>query len=100
MAVAEDGVVWLGTDIGALRRDAATGQWTRFAADEKITSAIPTAQGNVWLLAIGGNPWKLIPSGEPGQFEEKQHYPRHPLQHIFHGAFWQEPGLWVVTGLG
>lgn len=100
MAVAEDGAVWLGTDIGALRRDPATGQWTRLAADEKITSVIPTAEGNVWLLVIGGSPWELIPSGEPGQFEEKQHYPRHPLQHIFHGAFWQESGLWVVTGLG
>lgn len=100
MAVTVEGELWLGTDVGALRRDPATGEWSRYAATEMITGVIPAIDGTVWLLTIWGNPWELTPGDAPGQFEEIEHYPRHPVQHIDHGAFWQSPGLWVVTGLG
>lgn len=100
MAVTSEGVVWLGTTVGALRRDPATGEWSRFAADEGVTSVIPTDNGVVWLLTVWDNPWKLLPSGTPGHFAEQNQYPQPSLEGTSHGTFWEEPGLWIVTESG
>lgn len=76
-AIAPDGVVRLGTELGALRRDAATGEWTRHASFQPISAVVPTPDGTVWLLKCD---WlsqcdqkliRLTPGG-PRLYEESQ----------------------------
>ncbi len=47
LAIAPDGAVWLGTDLGALRLDDATGEWTRHASLQAISAVAPAADGIV-----------------------------------------------------
>ena len=43
LAIAADGAIWLGTDLGALRLDEATGEWTRHATYQSISAVSPAA---------------------------------------------------------
>jgi ligand-binding sensor domain-containing protein len=99
LAVTAEGAVWLGTDVGALRRDPDTGAWSRFAADERITSVLPAADGTVWLLSNWETPWRLTPGG-PRLYEEREFLARHEIAHTFLGAHPAESGVWIATGLG
>lgn len=104
-AIAPDGAVWLGTELGALRRDAATGEWTRHASFQPISAVVPTPDGTVWLLKCD---WlsqceqkliRLTPGG-PRLYEESQVATLgEPLGNVL-GAAYDGSGVWVVNSFG
>ena len=99
MAMASDGAVWLGTTVGALRRDPNTGVWSRFLADEVIVTVIPDSDGVVWLLTDWGDLWQMMPS-DTKLYEERKLIPRHEISHTFLGATLEQSGFWIATGRG
>lgn len=104
-AIAADGAVWLGTELGALRRDNATGEWTRHAAFQPISAVVPTPDGAIWLLKCD---WltqcdqkliRLMPGG-PQLYEESQVATLgEPLGNVL-GASYDSSAIWVVNSFG
>jgi len=104
-AIAADGAIWLGTDLGALRLDEATGQWTRHASYRPIVAVVPTPDGTVWLLECKGmSPCvqtliRLTPGG-PWLYEESDVTTLERAFNNVHGASYDELAIWVVDDFG
>ena len=105
LAIALDGAVWLGTDLGALRLDDATGEWTRHASLQSISAVAPAADGTIWLLQCNppGRCNQALTQRTPGgpRLYEESKVP--PLG-IHHGNVWgasyDGSSIWVINGRG
>lgn len=105
LAVAPDGAVWLGTDLGALRLDEATGEWTRHAPLQSISAVAPAADGNVWLFQC--NPpgrcnqalTRLTPGG-PQLYEESRVTRLGIHRGNVLGVAYDGSGVWVINDKG
>ena len=105
LAIAADGAVWLGSDLGALRLDETTGQWTRHAAYQPIGEVMPTPEGTIWLLACARMSQcvpgliRLTPGG-PQLYEESPMMTLERAPGNVWGAASDGSGIWVIHELG
>lgn len=106
MAIAADGAVWLGTDLGALRLDEATGEWTRHASSRSIRAVMPTPEGTIWLLQCTGLSQQCVPvlirltPGGLRLYEERRVATLEKAPDNIWGAAYDGSGIWVIHGKG
>jgi ligand-binding sensor domain-containing protein len=104
-AIAADGALWLGTDLGALRLDEAAGQWTRHASYKPVGAVVPTPDGTIWLLKCDQMAQctptllRLTPGG-PRLYEESAVVSFERVLNNVDGASYDGSGIWVVNDFG
>jgi len=105
LAIASDGAVWLGTDLGTLRLDGFTGEWTRHTAYRPIGAVMPTPEDTIWLLECARMAQcaqtliRLTPGG-PRLYEESEVATLERALNNVRGASYDGSGIWVVNDFG